>query len=64
MNFIFYLNVLCNMNYENTYVKPYYWKKNNMPTLIELMSIENKIEIRNGSMFIMKSFETRKKTLF
>ena len=35
-----------------------------MPKFIELMKTENKIEIRNLSMFIMKSFEIRKKTLF
>jgi len=28
------------------------------------MKTENQIEIRNVSMFIMKSFEIRKKTLF
>jgi len=28
------------------------------------MKTENKIEIRNVSMFIMKSFEIRKKTLY
>ena len=28
------------------------------------MKTENKIEIRNLSMFIMKSFEIRKKTLY
>jgi len=31
-----------------------------MPKKIELMKTENKIEIRNLSMFIMKSFEIRK----
>jgi len=37
----------------------------NMPTFIELITTENKIEIRNVSMFIMKSFEIRKThTLF
>jgi len=35
-----------------------------MPTFIELMKTENKIEIRKLSMFIMKSFEIRKTTLF
>jgi len=33
-----------------------------MPKFIELIKTENKIEIRNLSMFIMKSFEIRKKT--
>jgi len=32
-----------------------------MPTFIELIKTENKIEIRNLSMFIMKSFEIRRK---
>jgi len=31
-----------------------------MPQFIELMKTENKTEIRNVSMFIMKSFEMRK----
>jgi len=31
-----------------------------MPKFIELIKTENKIEIRNVSMFIMKSFEIRK----
>ena len=35
-----------------------------MPKFIELMKTENKIEIRNVSMFIMKSFEIRTKPLF
>ena len=35
-----------------------------MPTFIELMKTENKIEIRNLSMFIMKSFESRKTLYF
>jgi len=35
-----------------------------MPELIELMITENKIELRNVSMFIMKSFEIRKQPLF
>ena len=35
-----------------------------MPELIELMKTENKTEIRNVSMFIMKSFEIRKKHLY
>ena len=30
-----------------------------MPKIIEIMTTENKIEIRNVSMFIMKSFEIR-----
>jgi len=30
-----------------------------MPQFIELMKTENKTEIRNVSMFIMKSFEMR-----
>ena len=47
-----------------TYVEPYYWKRLNMPTLIKLMKTENKIEIRNVSMFIMKSFEIRKTLYF
>ena len=32
-----------------------------MPKFIELMTTENKTEIRKLSMFIMKSFEIRKK---
>jgi len=32
-----------------------------MSKFIELIKTENKIEIRNVSMFIMKSFEIRKK---
>ena len=35
-----------------------------MPKIIEIMTTENKIEIRNVSMFIMKSFEIRKKLYF
>jgi len=35
-----------------------------LPKLIELMKTENKIEIRNVSMFIMKSFEIRKTHLY
>ena len=35
-----------------------------MPKFIELIKTENKIEIRNVSMFIMKSFEIRKKLYF
>ena len=44
------------------YIKPYYLKILNMPKFIELIKTENKI--RNLSMFIMKSFEIRKKNLF
>jgi len=40
------------------------WKISNMPKFIELMTTENVTEIRNVSMYIMKSFEIRKKTLF
>ena len=48
---------------KKTYIKPYYWKRLNMPKFIELIKkTENKIEIRNLSMFIMKSFEIRTKT--
>ena len=32
-----------------------------MPKFIEIMTTENKIEIRNLSLFIMKSFEIREK---
>jgi len=46
-----------------TYIKSHYWKIN-MPKFIELLKTENKIEIRNVSMFIMKSFEIRKKLCF
>jgi len=35
-----------------------------MPKFIELIKTENKIEIRNVSMFIMKSFEIRKTLYF
>jgi len=35
-----------------------------MPNFIELKKTENKIEIRNVSMFIMKSFEIRKTLYF
>ena len=35
-----------------------------MPKCIELITPENKIEIRNKSMFVMKSFEIREKPLF
>ena len=35
-----------------------------MPKFIEFIKTEKKIEIRNVSMFVMKSFEIRKKTLF
>ena len=35
-----------------------------MPKFIELIKTENKIEIRNLSMFIMKSFEIRKTLYF
>jgi len=35
-----------------------------MPKFIELIKTENKIEIRNLSMLIMKSFENRKKLYF
>ena len=35
-----------------------------MPKFIELIKTENKTEIRNVSMFIMKSFEIRKKLYF
>ena len=47
--------------YRKTYIKPYYWKILNMSKFIELIKTENKIEIRNLSMFIMKSFEIRRK---
>ena len=59
MNFIFYLNVrpLYHELRQKTYIKPYYWKRLNMPKFIELIKTENKTEIRNVSMFIMKSFE-------
>ena len=46
------------------YIKLYYWKILNMPKFIELMTTENKTEIRNLSMFIMKSFEIRKTHTF
>ena len=35
-----------------------------MPKFIELIKAENKIEITNVSMFIMKCFEIRKKLYF
>ena len=35
-----------------------------MPKCIELMKTENKIEIRNVSLFVIKFFEIRKKTLY
>jgi len=35
-----------------------------MPKFIELIKTENKIEIRNVSMFIMKSFEIKKNLYF
>ena len=35
-----------------------------MPKFIELIKTENKIEIINLDMFIMKSFEIRKKLYF
>ena len=47
-----------------TYIKPNNCKKMNMPKFIELIKTENKIEIRNVSMFIMKSFEIRKTLYF
>ena len=47
-----------------TYIKPYYWKRLNMPKFIKLIKTENKIEIRNVSMFVMKSFEIRKPLYF
>ena len=64
MNFIFLLE--CPLYYElrKTYIKPYNGKILNMPKFIELIKTENKIEIRNLSMFIMKSFEIRKKLYF
>jgi len=43
---------------------PYYWKRMNMPKFIELMKTENKIDIRNLSMFIMKSFELENPPLY
>ena len=43
---------------------PLYWKRLNMPKFIELIKTENKIEIRNVSMFVMKSFEIRKPLYF
>ena len=49
---------------KNPYIKSYYWKRLNMPKFIELIKTENKIEIRNVSMFIMKSFEMRKTLYF
>ena len=49
---------------KKTYIKTYYWKRLNMPKCIGLIKTEHKIEIRKLSMFIMKSFEIRKKTLF
>jgi len=39
-------------------------KRLNVQTFIELMKTEHKIEIRNVSMFIMKSFEIRKPLYF
>ena len=41
---------------KKTYIKPYYWKRLNMP---KTYNTENKIEIRNVSMFLMKSFTHR-----
>jgi len=35
-----------------------------MPKFLELIKTENKIELRNVSMFIMKSFEIRKTLYF
>ena len=60
MNFIFLFECPLYHELRKTYIKPYYWKRLNMPKKIELMKTENKIEIRNLSMFIMKSFEIRK----
>jgi len=48
---------------KKTYIKPYHWKRLKMSKFIELIKkTENKIEIRILSMFIMKSFEIRKKS--
>ena len=46
---------------KNIYIKPYYWEKMNMPKFSELMRTENKIKIRNVSMFIL-IFKKKKKT--
>ena len=64
MNFIFLLECPLYHELRQTYIKLYYWNILNMPKLIELIKTENKIEIRNLSMFIMKSFEIRKKLYF
>ena len=60
----FHVLLECPLYHElrKTYIKPYDWKRLNMSKFIELIKTENKIEIRNLSMFIMKSFEIRKKT--
>ena len=62
----FHVLLECPLYHElrKTYIKPYDWKILNMSKFIELIKTENKIEIRNLSMFIMKSFEIRKKPLF
>ena len=46
---------------KKTYIRPYYWKRLNMPNFIELLKTENKIEIRNLFIFITLSFDIRKK---
>ena len=49
---------------KKTYIKQFHWTILNMPKFIELMKTENKIEIRNLSMFIMTSFDISVSFLF
>jgi len=62
----FYCLLECSLYNElrKTYIKPYYWKRPNMPKLIERMTTENITKIRYLSKCATKAFEIRKKTLF
>ena len=45
--------------YRQVYMKPYYWRKPNIPKFVELMTSHNVKVVRNLSMFIFNSFKKR-----
>ena len=46
------------------YIKPYFWKRSNVPKFVELLNNENKNIIRNLSMYIFESQKIRTELLY
>ena len=46
------------------YIRPYYWKRLNMPSFMELLKTENKIEIRKLFYSLRNPLKLEKNTFF